>query len=116
MYACIYIYIYVCMYVHVYVYMHGCIYMCMCMCMCMCIYIYLLYTYVYACVYIYIYISISRVCAFCFISLFHSALRDEDGGVQLVYESACCLAGGVIFDRRKDSVVVCVFPNASGSF
>ena len=37
------------------------------------------------------------------------ALGNEDGGVQLVYESACCLAWGAIFDRRKDSGVVCVF-------
>ena len=37
--------------------------------------------------------------------------------VQLVYESACCLAWGVIFDRRKDRGVVCVFSvfNAGGS-
>ena len=42
---------------------------------------------------------------------------NEDGGVQLVYESACCLAWGVIFDGRKDSGVVCVFSifNAGGS-
>ena len=39
----------------------------------------------------------------------HSALADEGGGVQLVYESNCCLAWGVIFDRRKDRGVVCVF-------
>jgi len=38
-------------------------------------------------------------------------------GVQLVYESACCLAWLTIFDRRKDSGVVCVFSifNAGGS-
>ena len=63
--------------------------MCMCMCMCMCICIY-----VYVCVYIYTYISISRIC------LFHLTLGNEDGGVQLVYESACCLAWlllGVVF-------------------
>ena len=35
----------------------------------------------------------------------------------LVYESSCCLAWGAIFDRRKDSGVVCVFSifNAGGS-
>ena len=98
-----YIYLYVCMHVHVYAYMHGCIYMCMCMCMCVCVYIY-----VYVCVYIYMYLYIT-----CMWSLFHWALGNEDGGVQLVYESACCLA----FDRRKDSGVVCVFFifNAGGS-
>jgi len=42
-------------------------------------------------------------------SLFHLELGNEDGGVQLVYESACCLAWGAIFDRRKDSGVVCAF-------
>jgi len=34
-------------------------------------------------------------------------LGNEDGGVQLVYESACCLAWGDIFERRKDRGVVC---------
>ena len=50
-------------------------------------------------------------------SLFHLTLGNEDGGVQLVYESACCLAWGLIFDRRKDRGVVCVFSifNAGGS-
>ena len=50
-------------------------------------------------------------------SLFHLALGNEDGGVQLVYESTCCMAWGAIFDRRKDSGVVCVFSifNAGGS-
>ena len=48
--------------------------------------------------------------------LYHLALGNEDRGVQLVYESACCLAWGAIFDRRKDSGVVCVFSifNAGG--
>ena len=50
-------------------------------------------------------------------SLFHAVLGNEDGGVQLVYESACCLAWGFIFDRRKDRGFVCVFSvfNAGGS-
>jgi len=50
-------------------------------------------------------------------SLFHLALGNEDGGVQLGYESACCLAWRAIFDRRKDSGGVCVFSifNAGGS-
>jgi len=90
---CVYawMYIYVCVYVHVYV----CIYICICMCVC---------------IYMYLYIT-------CMCSLFHFALGNEDGGVQLVYESACCLARGAIFDRRKDSGVVCVFSifNAGGS-
>jgi len=45
----------------------------------------------------------------CMCSLFHLALGSEDGGVQLVYNSTCCLACGVIFDKRKDRGVVCVF-------
>jgi len=45
----------------------------------------------------------------CMCSLFHLALGNEDGGLQLVYERACCLAWGAIFARRKDSGVVCVF-------
>jgi len=47
----------------------------------------------------------------------HSALADEGGGVQLVYEGNCCLAWGVIFDKRKDRGAVCVFSilNAVGS-
>ena len=50
-------------------------------------------------------------------SLFHLALGNEDGGVQLVDESTCCFARGVIFDRRKDRGVDCVFSifNAGGS-
>jgi len=38
-------------------------------------------------------------------SLFHLALGNEEGGVQLVHESACCLAWWVIFDRRNDRVL-----------
>ena len=45
----------------------------------------------------------------CMCSLFHLALGNEDRGVQLVYESTCCLAWEVICDRRKDMGVVCVF-------
>ena len=47
----------------------------------------------------------------------HLTLGNEDGGVQLVYESACCLAWGVLFDRKKCKGVVCVFSmfNAGGS-
>jgi len=42
-------------------------------------------------------------------NLFLLAMGNEDGGVQLFYESTCCLAWGVIFDRRTDRGVVCVF-------
>jgi len=46
-----------------------------------------------------------------------SALGERGCRVQLVYESTCCLSWGVIFDRRKDRGVVCVFSifNAGGS-
>ena len=52
----------------------------------------------------------------CLCSLF-IALGNEDGGVQLVYEINCCLACWVVFDRRRDRGVVCVFFifNAGGS-
>jgi len=46
----------------------------------------------------------AHVCAVCSLSL-----GNEDGEVQLVYERTCCLAWGIIFDRRKDRGVVCVF-------
>ena len=49
--------------------------------------------------------------------LFHFALGNEDGKVQLVYESTCCVSWGAIFDSRKDRGVVCVYFifNAGGS-
>ena len=99
--VCMHVYIFICMYaftciclyawmyIYVYVYVHAyvCIYICICM-------------YVYICICLYI----TDMCR-----LFHLTLGNEDGGVQLVYGSACCLAWGAIFDRRKDSGVVCVF-------
>jgi len=50
-------------------------------------------------------------------SLSDLALGNGDGGFLLVYESACCLAWGVILDRRKDRGVICVFSifNVGGS-
>jgi len=55
--------------------------------------------------------------ALMYVKFVHLALGNEDGGFQLVYERTCCLAWGVIFDRRKDRGVVCVFSiwNAGGS-
>jgi len=44
-----------------------------------------------------------------YVQFVHSELGNQGGGVQLVYEGACCLAWGVIFDKRKDRGVVCVF-------
>jgi len=55
--------------------------------------------------------------ALMYVQFGHFALGNEDGGVQLIYGSTCCLAWGVVFDRRKDRRVVCVFSvcKASGS-
>ena len=84
------------------------VYICVCVCACVCVYIYM---YMYVC--IYIYVSLYHV----YVRLFDLALGIEDGGVQLVYESACCLVWRAMIDRRKDCVVVCVFSifNAGGS-
>ena len=85
------------------------VYICVCVCACVCV-----YEYICICMYVYIYIClyITYMCR-----LFHLTLGNEDGGVQLFYESACCLAWGAIFDRRKDSGIVCVFSifDAGGS-
>ena len=45
----------------------------------------------------------------CMCSLFVQRWGNDDEGVQLNYESTYCLAWGVIFDRRKDRGVVCIF-------
>ena len=37
------------------------------------------------------------VYALIYVHFVHLALGNEDGGVQLVYESTCCLAWGVVF-------------------
>jgi len=102
-----YIYMYVCIYVYMHIYMD--VYMCVCVCICVYIYIHVC---ICMCIYIYICLYIACMC-----SLFHLALGNEDRGVQLVYDSACCLAWGVVFDRRKDRGAVCVFSifNAGGS-
>jgi len=58
------------------------------------------------------------ICAHaCAVWLFSLWETNEDMGVQIVYESTCCLVWGHIFDRRKDRGVVCVFYifNAGGS-
>jgi len=39
----------------------------------------------------------------------HSVLGDEGGEIQLVYEGNCCLAWGIVVDRRRDGGVVYVF-------
>ena len=39
----------------------------------------------------------------------HSALGDEGGEIQLVYEGNCCLAWGIMVDRRRGGGVVYVF-------
>jgi len=47
----------------------------------------------------------------------HSALGNQDRGVQLVDEGTCCLAWGFDFDRRRDRGVACVLSvlNVHGS-
>ena len=47
--------------------------------------------------------------ALMYVRFVHPALGNEGGGVQLVYEGTCCLVWGIIFYRRKDRGVVCVF-------
>ena len=76
-----------CIFVYVYVYVYIYTYVCICMCI-----------YTYICLYV-----------ACMCSLFHLALGNEDGGVQLVHESTCSLVWGVIFDRSKNRGVVYVF-------
>ena len=91
MYASIYIYMYVCLYMCMRIYMD--VYICVCACACVCVYIYM---YMYVCIYIYV-------------SLYHVHVQFvsfniwgvEDGGVQLAYESACCLAGGLFLTEGK---------------
>jgi len=105
-YTCIYAYMYIYISMYEYIYMFVCMYVCMYVYLYLYVYVYVyIYMYVYVCVYIYIYI------------LFHPALGNVDGGVKLVYESACCLAWGVIFDRKIGvlSVSSLFQVNASGS-
>ena len=45
----------------------------------------------------------------CMCSLFVQRWGNEDGGVQLVYESTRCLVRRIIFNRRKDRGIVCIF-------
>ena len=58
----------------------------------------IVYTLATGCAYALMYIQFVRL-----------ALGKEDVGVQLVYERTCCLAWGIIFNRRNDRGVVCVF-------
>ena len=46
-------------------------------------------------------------CAVC--SFLRWGNEEEGEEVQIVYEGTWCLAWGVVFDRRKDRGVVCVF-------
>jgi len=48
-----------------------------------------------------------------YVQFVHSALGNESGGVELVYESTSCLAWGFICDRIRDRGVVCVFSNVN---
>ena len=55
--------------------------------------------------------------ALMYVQFVHLALGNDNGGVQLVHEGTYCQAWGVIFDRRKDRGVFCVFSifNAGGN-
>jgi len=103
----IYMYIYMCMHVYMYICMYVYTYICTYVCMCVCVYVYVyvyIYIYIYICVCTCIYIYLSLYIT-CMCSLFHLALKNEDGGVQLVYESACCLAWGVMLTEGKIGVL-----------
>jgi len=71
------------------------------------------------CISVHIAHTLDTGCAYAlmYVQFVHLALQNEDGGVQLVYECTCCLACGIVFDRRRDRGVVCVFSmfNAGGS-
>ena len=62
-------------------------------------------------------LAIGCAYALMYVHFIHLALGNESRGVQLVYKGTCCLALGVICDKRKDRSVVCVFSilNAGGS-
>ena len=90
--VCMYIYIYVCISIRIYAYVYGCVYVCVCM-----------YMYIYVCICMCLYICICLYTA-CMCSLFHLTLGNEDGGFQLVYESACCLAWGIVLTEGKIGV------------
>jgi len=96
---CMHVYIYTYMYVCIYMYMRTCmdVYICVCVCVCVCVCAYIC---ICMCVYIYISLYVACMC-----SLFHLALGNEDEGVQLVCESACCLAWGVILSEGKIGVL-----------
>jgi len=55
--------------------------------------------------------TLATGCAYAltYVQIVHSALGNKGGGVQLVYEGTCCLAWGVICEKRRDRSVVCVF-------
>ena len=63
--------------------------------------------------------TLATGCAYAlmYVQFVHLALGNEDGEIQLVYEGTSCLACGVIFHKRNDRGVVCVFSifNAGGS-
>ena len=62
-------------------------------------------------------LAIGCAYALMYVQFIHLALGNESRGVQLVYKGTCCLAWGVICDRRKDRGVLYVFTifNAGGS-
>ena len=66
-------------------------------CVCVCVYVYVfIYICICMCVYIYMYLYITCMC-----SLFDLALWNEDGGVQLVYETRVAWRGGLFLTEGK---------------
>ena len=63
--------------------------------------------------------TLATGCAYAimYVQFVHLALGNENGWVQLFYDGTGCLAWGIIFDRKKDRGVVCVFSicNSGGS-
>jgi len=51
--------------------------------------------------------TLATGCAYAlmFVQFVHLALENEDGGVQLVYESTCCLAWGLFLTEGKIGVL-----------
>ena len=69
--------------------------------MCICVYVYVyVYMYVYVCIRMCIYIFICLYIA-CMRSLFHLALGNEAGGVQLVYEHLLLGVGAYFWQKER---------------
>ena len=54
-------------------------------------------------------LATGRAYALMYVQFVNSALGHKGKGLQPVYEGTCCLAWRVIYDRRRDRGVFCVF-------